>query len=109
MAQLNWQDPPTEDTPALTPAQVAQALREVPGKWALVSTQDRAVRAQALAAKIATGQDPAYGAGFQAQAHRVLGDHQVYARYVGVDYIARALQPDTCRCGQTPCVTECYT
>ncbi|GAU66688.1 hypothetical protein SSP35_03_03360 [Streptomyces sp. NBRC 110611] len=65
--------------------EAARQLRERPGEWAVVRRTETSDQAGAAAQAIRDGRLRAYrptGA-FEATARTVVGEHRVYARYVG--------------------------
>lgn len=80
-------DPPAEPLPTdlQKRQQLAQALREVPGKWVLVGAASTPNRARSHAHELRRGGSgwDAFGPDFEAETHHMLGENRVYARYVG--------------------------
>lgn len=83
--ELRWEDPPvlaanrSRNHPDRA---AAAALRARPGEWAIVSTSQTITRAQSKASFISRGKTASFGAGFDAVARTVDGEHRVYVRYV---------------------------
>lgn len=78
MPDLTWANPPAQDDPrALTRAEIAEALSDNPGRWAIVASHDRAARAASQAERINSGRE--YGSGFAGLARQVGSEHRVYA------------------------------
>jgi hypothetical protein len=67
----------------------AWALRDNPGTWALLGTAGTSGSARTHAWKIRTAGKGwrMFGDGFQAEAHTMLGEHRVYARWADTEAV----------------------
>jgi len=82
---IRWEDPP--DGAVYQWDEIADALRDRPGEWALIVEPASVSLTTTLAYQIRNGYRPAFqpAGSFQAKAYVKSGDLRVYARYVGRD------------------------
>lgn len=80
-------DHPAPPLPRTKPERraVAATLRANPGAWYLIGAYHNAACARTFSYAIRRGGGgwPMFGAGFEAQTHSMLGEHRIYARWVG--------------------------
>lgn len=64
---------------------VAAMLRADPGVWYLLGAHHNAACARTFGYAIRQGKGgwPTFGPGFEAETHTMLGQHRIYARWVG--------------------------
>jgi hypothetical protein len=68
-----------------TRAEVAEALKLMPGHWALLGQRKVAGSARQDAYSVRHGKPgwTMFGAGFEAEMRTMFGEHRIYVRYVG--------------------------
>ncbi|MFF5471067.1 hypothetical protein [Streptomyces achromogenes] len=90
--KLKWEEPPARKRHGGRPygtgkhAEIAARLKSRPGQWAVVGTYKSTSIAASMARSIRAGVNmSAYtpAGTFEAKARTVVGEHRVYARYVG--------------------------
>lgn len=84
-ATIDFMGPPPQATTGSRHAEIAAALKQRPGEWAVVRRTDTANKSGAAAQAIRSGRLRAYAptGAYEAVARTVDGEHRVYARYVG--------------------------
>ncbi|WP_426404249.1 hypothetical protein ACN9M0_24930 [Streptomyces sp. R-07] len=66
-------------------SEVAEALKLVPGRWALLGRRKVAGSARQDAYSVRNGKPgwAMFGTGFEAEMRTLFGEHRIYVRYVG--------------------------
>lgn len=79
---VTFENPPARDIDTMPSRQeIAAALADRPGDWAIVARVDRMPRAIAMSDRIREGRE--YGAGYAAVVRKIGAEIRVYARYTG--------------------------
>lgn len=64
----------------------AQALKQAPGRWALLGRRSVPTSARQNAYSVRHGQSgwAMFGPGYEAECRTIFGEHRIYVRYTGV-------------------------
>lgn len=91
-AGLMWENPP-QKTPVGAYAEIAEALRQNPNRWAVIKTfpVSESKRGWGFAGSIRSGKLLDFREGFEANARTVDGQVRVYVRFVGAERTGEAV------------------